>query len=166
MFAQDAPARYMPASPSGCSATCVADGAMMIGILHLEVEDLRRQIDGLGIDGLARHQIDPVERLPITTQRVLAAIAVRRVVVCGLRDVGEHHRLEVERDEHLVQARRALVRRTAAADPAARAAAASRRPRCRAPASAFRRDMIGLPLIFDDFPRRTSAFDFVSAVRA
>ena len=66
-------------------------------IFQLQAEQLRRQIDGRRIDGLAGNQIDPVERLPVAPQIPFAAVAVRRVVVDRLRDVGEHHRLEVER---------------------------------------------------------------------
>jgi hypothetical protein len=80
-------------------------------IFQIQSEQLLRQIDGRGIHGLARDQIDPVERLPVAAEIPFAAVAVRRVVVDRLRDVGEHHRLEVEGAEHLVQAGCAFVRR-------------------------------------------------------
>ena len=78
-------------------------------VLQLEIEQLRREIDRRRIDGASRHEIDPVERLAVAPQVPLSAVAVSGVVVDRLRHVGEHHRLEVERRQHLVEARRATV---------------------------------------------------------
>ena len=100
----------MPASPSGCSATCVAVGAIMIGYFSLRPSTSDERSTRRGIDRFARNQIDPVERLPVAAKVPFAAVAMRRVVVHRLRDVREHHRLEVERGEHLAEAGRALVR--------------------------------------------------------
>ena len=80
-------------------------------VLQFEVEHLRREIYRRGVHGPAWHQIDPIERLSIASQCKFTAITMRGVIVGGLWNVREHHRLEIERAEHLHQPRRASMER-------------------------------------------------------
>src|SRR5688572_16937720 len=80
-------------------------------IFQLEAEQLRGEINARRIHSFTLDEIDPVEGLAVAAKVPLAPVAMRGVVVYRLRDVREHHRLEVECREHLVQARRASVRR-------------------------------------------------------
>ena len=81
MFDAAVAPRCMPISPSGCSGTCAADGATMIGYFIFVPRTRSKDRRVFGSIGLARHEIDPVERLPIAAQRELGAVAVRGVVV-------------------------------------------------------------------------------------
>src|SRR4030095_7108209 len=52
VLAQSDPARYIPPSPSGCRATCVADGAMMMGYCSLKSSTCVDRFTDAGSAGL------------------------------------------------------------------------------------------------------------------
>ena len=76
-----AAARYIPASPSGCSATCVAVGAIMMGYFSSRPSSSDERIDPRRIKGFARKKVYRVERLAVTAKVPLTAVAVRRRAV-------------------------------------------------------------------------------------
>jgi hypothetical protein len=78
-------------------------------VLHPGAQHLGGEIDTLRIDCPSRHEVHPVERLAVAPDRELGAIAMRRVVIDHERDVGKHHRLEIERAHHLVESGHPLV---------------------------------------------------------
>ena len=101
--------RYMPISPSGCSAPWPELGAVKIGNFIGTPRITDDMSTDAGSTALPCDDVDPVERLAIAAQVPLAAVAVRHVVVRLERHVAIAERFEVECIDQLVDARDALM---------------------------------------------------------
>ncbi len=101
--------RYIPISPSGCSAPWPELGAVKIGNFIGTPRIVDDMSTDAGSTALPCDDVDPIEGLAVPAQVRFAAVAVRHVVVRLQRHVAIAERFEVECINELVDPRDALM---------------------------------------------------------